>query len=91
MTKAELVTSIANKLNIQLKQAEAFLDAQASVVTEVLTAGGEVTLPGIGKLTVKAKAAKAGRNPKTGEVIQIAARKAPAFTGAKALKDAVNS
>jgi len=90
MTKAELVTKIANKLNIQLKQAEAFLDAQTEVVTDVLKANDEVTLPGLGKLSVKAKAAKAGRNPKTGEAITIAARKAPAFTALKALKDAVN-
>jgi DNA-binding protein HU-beta len=91
MTKNELVTRIANQLGLQLKQVEAVLDAQADVVTGAIKAGDEVTLPGLGKFSVKDKAAKTGRNPKTGEPIQIAAKRAPAFAAVKALKDAVNS
>lgn len=56
----------------------------------MLAAGGEVTLPGIGKLSVKHKEARTGRNPSSGEAIEIAAKNAPHFSAAKALKDAVN-
>jgi DNA-binding protein HU-beta len=55
-----------------------------------LQEGGEVTLPGLGKLSVKTSAARTGRNPKTGETLEIAAKNKPHFSAAKALKDAVN-
>ena len=69
---------------------EAFLDALGECVRESLAQGNEAVLPGIGKLTVKERPARTGRNPATGEPIQIAARKAPAFSTTKALKNAVD-
>jgi DNA-binding protein HU-beta len=63
------------------------LVALTGVVQAQLKSGEEVTLPGIGKFKVKQRAAKQGRNPKTGEVIEIPAKRAPAFTPAKLLKD----
>ena len=56
-----------------------------------LKAGGEITIPEVGKLSVGNRAARNGRNPKTGESIQIPAKKVPAFSAAKALKDAVSA
>lgn len=65
------------------------LDAQAAIAHKALAEGDEVTLPGIGKLTVKTSAARKGRNPASGEVIDIPAKQKPHFSAAKVLKDAV--
>ncbi len=70
---------------------EAVLATQAETIGVALAKGDEVTLPGIGKLSVKQRAARTGRNPKTGEELKIKAKKVPHFSAAKALKDAVNS
>ena len=88
-TKKELIEALAESTQLSKKDAEAFLDALAEAVCKSLTQGHEAVLPGIGKLTVKERPARTGRNPATGEPIQIAARKAPSFSSAKALKDAV--
>ncbi len=88
-TKKELIEALAESTQLSKKDAEAFLDALAEAVCKSLTQGHEAVLPGIGKLTVKERPARTGRNPATGEPIQIAAKKAPAFSVAKALKDAV--
>ncbi|WP_341678142.1 HU family DNA-binding protein [Niveibacterium sp. SC-1] len=89
MNKSDLISKLAEAAGHSKKDTEAVVDALAGVVAQALAAGDDVTLPGIGKLAVKAKAARTGRNPKTGETMQIAARKVPAFTALKALKDAV--
>lgn len=89
MKKAELVALI-KPANTSAAATESILDALGSVVQEQLAKGGEVTLPGIGKLSVTERAARTGRNPQTGETIEIAAKKTPKFSAAKALKDAVN-
>lgn len=68
---------------------EAVLASLAETVAAELALGGEVTIPGIGKLGVKERAARTGRNPSTGAEIDIPARKVPDFTAAKALKEAV--
>lgn len=94
MNQAELIDAIAatNPNNNSSKtNVKAVLESLASVTHAELLQGGEVTLPGLGKLSVKEAAARKGRNPATGESIDIAARKAPKFSAAKALKDAVNS
>lgn len=67
----------------------AFLESLNFVITESLAAGGDVTLPGVGKFAVKALAERTGRNPATGETITIAAKRTPKFTPNKSLKDAV--
>ncbi len=89
-TKKELIEALAERTQQSKKDTEAFLDALADALRDALALGSEVVLPGIGKFSVKEKPARAGRNPATGETIQIAARKAPAFSVAKVLKDAVN-
>lgn len=89
MNQAELIAKTAAISGESKKATEAVLKATADVITATLKEGGEVTLPGIGKLYVKARAPRAGRNPATGEAIQIPAGKSPGFKAAKALKDAV--
>ncbi len=88
-TKKELIDALSEQTGQAKNVTEAFIDALGPAVQSALAKGNEVVLPGLGKLTVKARAAKAGRNPKTGEAITIAARKVPAFSAAKVLKDAV--
>lgn len=89
-TKKELIDALAELTQQPKNVTEAFVDALGEAVRGALANGEEVVLPGLGKFTVKEKAAKTGRNPRTGEAIQIAARKAPAFSAAKVLKDAVD-
>jgi len=88
MKKSDLVAAI-KPANASAAVTESVLDALGAVIQEQLSGGGEVTLPGIGKLSVTERAARTGRHPQTGEEIKIAARRVPKFTAAKALKDAV--
>ena len=90
MNKTQLIEVIADKSGLKKKEAEAALNAMTEAVAEALKAGDKVQLVGFGTYEVKERAARTGRNPKTGETIQIAASKHPAFTAGKALKDAVN-
>jgi DNA-binding protein HU-beta len=89
MNKQDLIAALATKTGISKKQAGEAIDALGEVVGKTLAKGDEVTLPGIGKLAVKTSAARTGRNPATGASMNIPAKKKPAFTAAKALKDAV--
>jgi len=88
--KKEVIEALAERTQQSKIDTEAFIDALGDCIRESLAKGNEVVLPGIGKLTVKEKQARTGRNPATGEPIQIAAKKPPAFSAAKALKDAVD-
>ena len=90
MNKAELVQHIATTAGLTKAQAQAALKAVETGVIDTLANGGEVALVGFGTFSVTAKAARTGRNPKTGEPIEIAAKKVPNFKAGKALKDAVN-
>jgi DNA-binding protein HU-beta len=89
MNQAELIHEVSGISGENKKAVEAVLKTAADVIYAELQKGGEVTLPGLGKLTVKAKAARTGRNPKTGEEIEIPAKTVPHFSASKALKDAV--
>ena len=89
MNKQELITKIAEKSNLSKKDAAAALDALTSTITEALKAEGKVAIPSLGTFEVKQHAARIGHNPRTGEKVEIAAKKVPAFKAAKALKDAV--
>ena len=89
MNKAELIQAVAAKSGLSKKDAEVALAAVIDSVTEALKAGDKVALVGFGTFAVKARAARTGKNPQTGEEIQIAASKVPAFTAGKALKDAI--
>lgn len=90
MNKTQLIEVIADKSGLKKKEAEAALNAMTEAIAEALKAGDKVQLVGFGTYEVKERAARTGRNPKTGETIEIAASKHPAFTAGKALKDAVN-
>lgn len=90
MNKKELVKAISEKLEITQKAAGEQLEAMLDVITAELANGGEVKITGFGTFSVSERSAREGRNPQTGETIQIAASKAPKFKSAKALKDVVN-
>ncbi len=90
MNKAQLIDVIALKTESKKKDAEAFLDAVVDAISEALAAGDKVQIFGFGNFEVKERAARDGRNPHTGEKIQIEATKHISFTAAKALKDAVS-
>ena len=90
MNKSELISSIADKSDLTKADAGRALDATISAITDSLTNGEAVTLIGFGTFEVRDRAARAGRNPRTGETIQIKASKNPAFKAGKSLKEAVN-
>ncbi|HBO55560.1 HU family DNA-binding protein [Leuconostoc mesenteroides] len=87
--KQELVDSVAKATGLTKKDATASVDAVFASVEEALKNGEKVQLIGFGNFEVRDRAARKGRNPQTGEEIQIAASKVPAFKPGKALKDAV--
>ena len=89
MNKAELITAMAAKADLTKEQSSAALAALQSVITETLSAGDKVAIPNLGTFEVKQHAARTGHNPRTGEKVEISAKKVPAFKAAKALKDAV--
>ena len=89
MNKQELVAHVAESANLTKVEASAAVDAVIEGITKSLTNGEGLTLVGFGKFDVKERAARKGRNPQTGEEIEIAASKVPAFKPGKALKDAV--
>ena len=89
MTKPELINQIAQKAGLTKKQAGNALVAVSSIITEELKAGEKVAIYGLGTFEVRERAARTGKNPRTGETVEIAAKRVPAFKAAKALKDAV--
>ena len=90
VNKSELVDAIADKAELSRTDAGKALDALTSVVSDALKGGDQVALTGFGTFLSRRREAREGRNPKTGETIQIAAANVPAFKAGKALKDAVN-
>ncbi len=90
MNKAELIDAIATQGGLSKAQAGQALDATIGAISEALKSGETVTLVGFGTFSVKERAARSGRNPKTGETIAIAATKVPGFKAGKGLKDAVS-
>lgn len=89
MNKTELIDAIAESAGLTKAQAGKALDATVEAVTKALKAGEEVTLVGFGSFYVADREARSGRNPRTGETIEIAAAKQPKFRAGKTLKDAV--
>ena len=90
MNKTQLIEAVAAKAEIKKKDAEAAVNAVTAAIAEALKAGEKVQLVGFGTFEVRERAAREGRNPKTGEKITIAAAKYPTFTASKTLKDRVN-
>ena len=87
MNKTELVAALAEKAEVSKKDAEKVLNAFVETVQEAVKADDKVQLVGFGTFESKARAAREGKNPQTGEVIKIAACKVPAFKAGKAFKD----
>ena len=87
--KAELVDRVAKKTQLTKKDVSAAVDALFETIQEALQAGEKVQVIGFGNFEVRERAARKGRNPQSGEEIQIEASKVPAFKAGKALKDAV--
>ena len=90
MNKADLIDAVAEAADLSKAQAGRAVEALLDAVTGALTSGDQVSIVGFGSFLVRQREARKGRNPKTGETIDIAASKAPAFKAGKALKDAVN-
>ena len=90
-TKAEIIADAAGICDVSKAEAQRAVDAVFTTITDNLTRGEEVRLTGFGSFSVAQRAARAGRNPKTGETIQIKASKAPKFKAGSPLKDAVNT
>ena len=90
MNKKELVAAVAGKCEVSKKDAEKVVEAVTSVITDALKNGDKVQLVGFGTFEVAERAAREGRNPKSGETMYIAASKTPKFKAGKVLKDAVN-
>ena len=90
MNKTELVAAMAEQTNLSKKDVEAALKAFVDVVAEELKKGEKVQLVGFGTFEVSERAAREGRNPQTGETMQIKASKTPKFKAGKALKDMMN-
>ena len=90
MNKADLVAKVAEKSGVTKKDAEKAVAGIFAAVQEALAAGDTVQVLGFGTFEVKERAARTGRNPQTGEELQIAASKNPSFKPGKALKEAVN-
>lgn len=89
MNKSELIAKMADDAEISKTQANAALDAFTGAVTKTLKKGGKVTLVGFGTFSVSKRAARNGRNPQTGAVIKIKARKVPKFKAGKELSSKV--
>ncbi|MAZ65679.1 MAG: DNA-binding protein HU [Kangiellaceae bacterium] len=90
MNKSELIDAIAASADITKAAAGRALDATTEAIEEALKNGDQVSLVGFGTFLVKERAARTGRNPQTGQEIQIPASKVPSFKPGKGLKDAVN-
>ena len=90
MNKHELVSAIAQNAELSKKDADKALSAAIEAITKALAEGDKVQVVGFGTFEVRERAARTGKNPRTGEVIEIAASNVPAFKAGKALKDVVN-
>jgi len=90
MNKAELISSVAEKTELTKKDAEKAVSAVLDSIVEALSRNDRVQLVGFGTFEIRERAARKGRNPQTGEEINIAAAKVPVFKAGKALRDAVD-
>lgn len=90
ITKEQLISDIAEAIDTPKSTVRAALEQLSEIVSDALENSDEITLPGIGKLKVGERPARTGRNPQTGQTLQIAAKKVVKFVPAKALSDAIN-
>ena len=89
MNNSELASRVADQASLSRAQADSAVDAVFAAIGGALASGETVTIAGFGRFTTKARAARQGRNPLTGETIAIAASKTPSFKAGKALREAV--
>lgn len=89
MNKTELIASVAERTELSKTNSTKAVDAVFETITRALTEGDKVQIMGFGNFEVKERSARKGRNPQTGEEIEIAASKLPSFSAGKTLKDAV--
>ena len=89
MTKSELIDKIAKEAKVPRAAVERSINSFTATITEVLKTGDKITLPGFGTFQVSNRSARKGRNPRTGQEIDIPAAKIPKFKVGKGLKDAV--
>lgn len=90
MNKAELIEAIASRTELTKTDVDKVVSSLVDVITDALAKGDKVSLKGFGNFEVRQREARIGRNPQTGETMEIAASKAPAFKASTALKKAVN-
>ena len=90
MNKSELIDAVANAADVSKADAGRAVDATFDSIAKALKKADKVSLVGFGTFEVRKRAARTGRNPKTGETIKIKASKVPAFKAGKGLKDTVN-
>lgn len=90
MNKSDLIDAVAAQADLSKADASRAVDAMVDSITNALKKGDKVSLVGFGVFSVRKRAARQGRNPKTGQSIKIPAGKTPGFKAGKALKDAVN-
>jgi DNA-binding protein HU-beta len=89
INKSDLAGLVAEQADVSVAEAKSIVDATFEVISARVAAGDEVSVGGFGKFTVAERSARTGRNPQTGETMQIAASKAPKFSAATAFKTAV--
>jgi DNA-binding protein HU-beta len=90
MNKNDLIDAVAERTSLAKSDAARAVEAVLGAITEAMQKGDAVTLSGFGTFATKSRAARTGRNPRTGEAIEIPASKVPGFKAGKGLKDAVN-
>ena len=90
LTKKQLIEHLSDETDLTLATTKRLLDVLTAVIQDGLSNGHEFTLPGIGKLSVRERASRTGRNPQTGESITISARRVVAFKPAKSLTESIN-
>ena len=90
MNKTQVIEAVAAKTGMKKKAAEEAVEAFLNTIKEALAQGEKVQLVGFGTFETKERASRMGRNPATGEALEIAASKHPAFTAGKALKETIN-
>lgn len=91
MNKNELLEKVSSASGLSKKQSEAAINTFLDTLTDVLKAGDKISLKGFGTFEVRTREARTGRNPRTGETMEIAASKVPAFKASTALKNVVNN
>jgi integration host factor subunit beta len=91
MTKAELVEKVAEKIHLTKKQTEVIVNILLNCITEALSEGDKVELRGFGSFRIRSRNPREGRNPKTGDTVQIPAKKVPFFKAGKELREMVDN